>query len=278
MTEAASYRVPSLIFTIRPVRCASFSNRSFRENGRAQSTLWFVSETPQTVEGGKATKVHKFYRGHPKRGPNISQKQPQRLSESKKTLGRRQGKKKSNFGRPGPPSRAPRGPQIGPPNGAKSTQEQRFTPYTKRHRFGGQYRGHRLSLWEEKWKRFEYMSGDAHRQEPNLDFQRMYCTVCLFLQAKLFENRNEKQSERAPFHIPHKPTCEDRKKGPKKPPKGSPEPSSETLRRTPQRPPKPITLKNHFLRRRLPGGFGVYLPRDPEMGPRLYRYIYIYSN
>ena len=94
MTEAASYRVPSLIFTIRPVRCASFSNRSFRENGRAQSTLWFVSETPQTVEGGKATKVQKFYRGHPKRGPNISQKQPQRLSESKKTLGRCQQEKK----------------------------------------------------------------------------------------------------------------------------------------------------------------------------------------
>ena len=26
-------------------------------NGRAQSTLLFVSETPQTVEGGKATEV-----------------------------------------------------------------------------------------------------------------------------------------------------------------------------------------------------------------------------
>ena len=63
------------------------------------------------------------------------------------------------------------------------------------------------------------MSGDAHRHERIVDFQRIYCTVCLFLQWELFRIRNEKQSEAALFHLPHKATGEDRKKDPKKLPK-----------------------------------------------------------
>ena len=85
------------------------------------------------------------------------------------------------------------------------------------------------------------MSGDAHRHERIVDFQRMYCTVRLFLHWELFGIRNEKQSEATLFHLPHKTTGEDRKKDSKKLPKWSPKPSFGSLRSTPQRPPKPIT-------------------------------------
>ena len=114
------------------------------------------------------------------------------------------------------------------------------------------------------------MSEDAQQHEPILNFQRMYCTVCLFLQAELSEIHTEKRSEEALFHLPHKPTDEDPKKDLKRPPKGTLKPSSGTPEDTPKRPPKLITLKNHFLRRSLPRRFGVYLPWDLEMGPRLY--------
>ena len=114
------------------------------------------------------------------------------------------------------------------------------------------------------------MLEDAHQQEPIFDFQRMYCTVCLFLQLKVCEFRNEKQSKATRFHLPRKPTGEDHKKGPKKPPKGIPKPSSEASKDTPKRSPNSVHFKNHFLRRPLPGGFGVCLPWDLEGGPRLY--------
>ena len=219
----------------------------------------------------------KTSQGTQKRGPDTTQKQPQRPPESKKSLRRCQGQKKTNFGQPGPPSRAPKGPQIGLPSDIKSTQNHRFIRYAKNHQLWCQFRDHGLSFWKEKWRRLEYLVGDAHRHELIVNFQRMYCTVCLFLQWELFRIRKETQSAGALFHWPHIPIDEDSKKSPKKPPKGAPEPSSGTLRRTPQRPPKPITLKNHFLRRSLPRGFVVYLPLDPEMGPRLCIYIYIYA-
>ena len=95
------------------------------------------------------------------------------------------------------------------------------------------------------------MSEDAYHPEPIFDFQRIYCTVCLFLQPKLFEIRNEKQSEGPLFHLPHQSNGEDCKKQFKKP-------------------PKPVTFKNHFLRWSPPKRFGVCLPRVLEMGPRLY--------
>ena len=58
------------------------------------------------------------------------------------------------------------------------------------------------------------MSEDAQQHEPILNFQRMYCTVCLFLQAELSEIHTEKRSEEALFHLPHKPTSKDCRKGP----------------------------------------------------------------
>ena len=64
------------------------------------------------------------------------------------------------------------------------------------------------------------MVEEAHRNGPILDFQRMYCTVCMFLQSKLSGIRNEKQSKATHFHLLQKPTNEDCKKGPKTPPKG----------------------------------------------------------
>ena len=87
------------------------------------------------------------------------------------------------------------------------------------------------------------MSRDANGHERIADFQRMYCTVCLFLQWELFGIRNEKRSEATLFHLAHKGTSEGHKKGLKKPPKETPERSSGTLRRTPQRPPKPIVTR-----------------------------------
>ena len=41
------------------------------------------------------------------------------------------------------------------------------------------------------------MSEDAQQHEPILNFQRMYCTVCLFLQAELSEIHTDKRSEEA---------------------------------------------------------------------------------
>ena len=114
------------------------------------------------------------------------------------------------------------------------------------------------------------MLEDAHQQEPIFDFQRMYYTVCLFLQSKLCEIRNEKQSKATYFHLPHRPTNEDCKKGPKKPPKGTPKPSSGPPEETPKRSPIPVHFQNYFLRWKLPGGFGVCLLWDIKMGPRLY--------
>ena len=91
--------------------------------------------------------------------------------------------------------------------------------FTKERNLWRQFRGHRSSFWREKWRRLEYISGDSHRHELIVDFQRMYCTVCLFLQSKLCEIRNGKQSEARLFHLPHEAIGEGRKKGPKKPPK-----------------------------------------------------------
>ena len=115
---------------------------------------------------------------------------------------------------------------------------------------------------------------NAHQHELILNFQRMYCTVCLFLQSKLCEIRNEKQSKAPPFHVPHISTGEDCKKGPKKPPKGTPKPSSGPPEDTPKRAQNPVLFKNRFFRRKPPGGFGVCLAWDLEMGPRLYIDIY----
>ena len=120
-----------------------------------------------------------------------------------------------------------------------------------------------------------YISGDAHRHELIIDFQWMYCTVCLFLPWALFEIRNEKQSETALLLLPHKATSEDPERDPTNPPKGTPKPSSGPLEDSPRRPPKPVTLKNHFLRWKPPGGFAVPLSRALEMGPQLYIDTYI---
>ena len=111
---------------------------------------------------------------------------------------------------------------------------------------------------------------DSQHPEPILDFQRVYCTVCLFLQSKLSEICNEKQSEGTLCHLPHIPTQGNSKKGVQKPSKRTPKHSCGRSEHTPKKPPKPITLKNHFLRRSPTGGFEVFLPWDLEMGPRLY--------
>ena len=68
------------------------------------------------------------------------------------------------------------------------------------------------------------MSEDAQQHEPILNFQRMYCTVCLFLQAELSEIHTEKRSEEALFPLPHKPNSKDCRKGPTKLPKEAPKP------------------------------------------------------
>ena len=66
------------------------------------------------------------------------------------------------------------------------------------------------------------MTEDAHHHEPIVDFKRMYCTVCLFLQWKLFEIRNEKRCDGAFFHMHHKPSGEDPEKGSHEPSKRDP--------------------------------------------------------
>ena len=120
------------------------------------------------------------------------------------------------------------------------------------------------------------MLEDAHQHEPIFDFQRMYCTVCLFLQSKLCEIRNEKQSKATHFHLPHKPTNEDCKKGPKKPPKGTPNSSSASPEDTPRRSTNPVPFENRFCRCPPPERFAVCRPWDLDKGPRLYIDIYIY--
>ena len=118
------------------------------------------------------------------------------------------------------------------------------------------------------------MSEDAHHHEPLRDVERMYCAVCLFLQSRLFEILNGNQLDAALFHLPHKVSGEDRKEGSKKPPKWSPKPSSADPEDTPKRSLNPVLFKNRLLRCKLPGRFGVCLPQDLEMGPRLYIDIY----
>ena len=98
----------------------------------------------------------------------------------------------------------------------------------------------------------------------------MYCTVCLFLQSKLSGIRNEKQSEGTLLHLPDRPTGEDRKKERKTPSKGNPKLIHGAFGSTPKEPLKPITIKNHFLRWSLIGGFEVFLTWDLEMGRQLY--------
>ena len=104
----------------------------------------------------------------------------------------------------------------------------------------------------------------------------MYCTVCLFLQSKFSEIRNEEQSKATHFHLPHLPTIEDHKKGPKRPPKETPKASSGGPDDAPKRSPNLPPFKNRFCRWKLCGGFGVCMLWDLQMGPRLYMYIYIY--
>ena len=116
----------------------------------------------------------------------------------------------------------------------------------------------------------EHVSEDEHLHEPIFNFQRMYCTACLFLQSKLSEIRNEKQSKAPLFHVPHISTGEDCKKGPKKPPKGTPKPSSGPPEDTPKRSPNPVPFKNRFCRCQPPGDLVFAWPGTLEMGPRLY--------
>ena len=120
------------------------------------------------------------------------------------------------------------------------------------------------------------MSEDAHQHKPIFDFQWMYCTVCLFLQSKFSEIRNEKQFTALLFHLPRTAASEDRKKCPKRPPKATSKDVSGASEDTSMRPPNPDPFKKHFLRWKPPGGFGVYLPWDLERGPQLYIDIYIY--
>ena len=63
---------------------------------------------------------------HPKSSPRDQ-------LNTKKSLERSPAHKKTNFGRPGPPSRTPKGPQIRTPNSLKSTQDLWFIPYVKKH-------------------------------------------------------------------------------------------------------------------------------------------------
>ena len=125
-------------------------------------------------------------------------------------------------------------------------------------------------------KQFEHVSEDAQQHEPILNFQRMYCTVCLFLQAELSDIHTEKRSEEALFHLPHKHTSKDYREGPTKLPKEAPKPSSGCPEDTSKRSPNPVLFQNHFLRWSPLGGGVVSVPRDLDRGPRLYIYIYIY--
>ena len=85
------------------------------------------------------------------------------------------------------------------------------------------------------------MTEDAHHHKPIVDFKRMYCTVCLFLQWKLFEIRNEKRCDGAFFHMHHKPSEEDPEKGP------------TTLQKGPQNPPlDPLKTPQGGLRNQSP--------------------------
>ena len=77
-----------------------------------QTQLPFQNHPPKTSQGIQKT------------GPNTTPKQPQRPSETQKSFRRCQDEKNTNFWWPGPPSRAPKGPQRGPPNGTKSTKSQ----------------------------------------------------------------------------------------------------------------------------------------------------------
>ena len=122
------------------------------------------------------------------------------------------------------------------------------------------------------------MSEDAQQHEPILNFQRMYCTVYLCLQAELSDIHTEKRSEEALFHLPHKHTSKDCRKGPTKLPKEAPKPSSGCPEDTSKRSPNPVLFQNHFLRWSLPGGGVVSVPLGPGQGtPITYRYIYIYT-
>ena len=206
----------------------------------------------------------------PKVVPNTSQKHPQRPPQSKKTPGLCPGHKKTNFERPAPPSCTPKRPRIRPPNGTKTTQNQEFILYAKKHRFSLLFRDHKITFWEPKCSSLGYTSDDLHHREITFDFSRMYCTDCMFLQSKPFELRYERQSERALFHVLHKPSIQNSKKHPKECSKSTPKPSSGALGSIQKRRLKLATTKSHFLRWSPPGGFAVPLAWDLEMGPRLY--------
>ena len=208
--------------------------------------------------------------------PNITQKHPPRPPESNKnTRTLPEAQQKTNFGA-GPSSCTPKGSQIRPPTRTKTSQNQEFIRYAKKHEFSLLVTGLKINFWDPTCGSFGYISEDVHHRESNFDFRRMYHTDYMFLQSKPFEFRYEKQSEGAHFHMLHKPSVEDSKKRPKKSPKDTPKPSSGPFGSTQRRPLKLDTSKSHFCRREPPGGFAVFEPWALEMAPQLYIYIYIY--
>ena len=73
------------------------------------------------------------------------------------------------------------------------------------------------------------------------------------MQSRLFEIRNEKQFKASLFHLPHRPTNEDHKKGPKKPPKETQKPSSGVSEDAPKRSPNLVPFKKCFAAGSTPG-------------------------
>ena len=95
--------------------------------------------------------IHKRHLKAPKKEVQTPPKSsPRHHLEPKNHSDGCQGQKKTNFERPGPPSRAPKGPQSGPPNGTKSTKIQDLYAIPKKHHFWCQFRSHRSSFWRVK--------------------------------------------------------------------------------------------------------------------------------
>ena len=128
---------------IADVRIRGFNATVHIGNKGAISLEWVWNLHSAETQVRFQNHPQKTPQGIQKRRPNTIQKQPQRPPENKKLLRHCQGQKKTNFGRPGPPSRTPKGRQIRPPNDLTSTQNLRFTPFAKKHELWCQFGGHR---------------------------------------------------------------------------------------------------------------------------------------
>ena len=106
-----------------------------RENVRAEDTLQSGSENKAVESGGQGKSEGSvrdtISQNTQKRGPNTTQKQPQRPPDTKKSPKRCRGQKKTDFGRPGPPSRAPKGPKVDLQTGPTAQKSKIYMLYQK---------------------------------------------------------------------------------------------------------------------------------------------------